>query len=53
MYKAIKATMSMFTKKMEILILENKVKSMKRDSYLSLWERIELRNATALLESMK
>jgi hypothetical protein len=53
MPKTIKAKLTLMFQKIKIAMLKSKIKKMERISYLSLWDRIELRNTNALLNRLR
>lgn len=53
MLKTIKANLGIFPKKIKIVMLKNKIRSMNGESYLNLWDRIELRNSIAQLDQLE
>ena len=53
MPKTIKASLSLLMERVKITQLRNKIRKMEKNSYLNLFERIELRNATSLLHQLE
>ena len=53
MSRTIKSALAAIAQRVKIASLKNKIKRMERSSYLNLYERMELRDAASLLNSLE
>ncbi len=53
MHRTIKSTLSILLERVKIFQLKNKIRKMESVSYLNLFERMELRDATSLLQKLE